>query len=357
MAVRKVAEQTGPRPSDTEALQVAADETPATEEQGRAEDPVPAQAPDIPVDPQIPQEPITSQPAVSSTEKGTVPEEPIIQQEPSVPQESTQKEPTVQEPITQQEPTVIQQAISSTQKEATPQEPTASAVNPVQDLDLSGLLSFDPATIRSTTSATNVQPVAIMDRLRHVKGLLSAPIETLVRDSEEVRRTLEEIEPELPEALHARVWPTGFFPFYKGKLMSARRRIEARRSQLPLKAEIAQKCQLLNDQKAVLDAKIDTSAITQELELGEGIGRSQSKSSGNRAAHPGEENSYSKLQAGSRGSDYPDASGTCRIGYLALRQQLVSGRDEDDEAIIAEIEDVRVEAISAIEEFIQKHTA
>jgi hypothetical protein len=46
-----------------------------------------------------------------------------------------------------------------------------------------------------------------------------------------------------------------------------RRRIEARRSQASLKADIAEKCQLVNDKKAALDAKTDTFASSQRLEL------------------------------------------------------------------------------------------
>jgi hypothetical protein len=47
----------------------------------------------------------------------------------------------------------------------------------------------------------------------------------------------------------------------------AHRRIEARRSQACLKANIDERCQLINDKKAALDAKTDTSASSQRLEL------------------------------------------------------------------------------------------
>jgi hypothetical protein len=47
----------------------------------------------------------------------------------------------------------------------------------------------------------------------------------------------------------------------------ARHRIEARRSQASLKADIAERCRLVNDKKATLDAKTDTSACSQRLEL------------------------------------------------------------------------------------------
>jgi uncharacterized protein involved in exopolysaccharide biosynthesis len=47
----------------------------------------------------------------------------------------------------------------------------------------------------------------------------------------------------------------------------AHRSIEARHSQASLKADIAERCQVVNDKKAALDAKTDTSASTQRLEL------------------------------------------------------------------------------------------
>jgi uncharacterized protein involved in exopolysaccharide biosynthesis len=45
------------------------------------------------------------------------------------------------------------------------------------------------------------------------------------------------------------------------------RRIEACRSQASLKADIAERCRLVNDKKAVLDAKTGTSASSQRLKL------------------------------------------------------------------------------------------
>jgi vacuolar-type H+-ATPase subunit D/Vma8 len=47
----------------------------------------------------------------------------------------------------------------------------------------------------------------------------------------------------------------------------ARCRIEARPSQASLKVNIAKRCQLVNDKKEALDAKIDTSVSSQRLEL------------------------------------------------------------------------------------------
>jgi hypothetical protein len=44
-------------------------------------------------------------------------------------------------------------------------------------------------------------------------------------------------------------------------------RIEAHRSQASLKADIAEKCRLINDKNAALDAKTDTSTSSQRLDI------------------------------------------------------------------------------------------
>jgi hypothetical protein len=88
----------------------------------------------------------------------------------------------------------------------------------------------------------------------------------LVQDFDEVKRILEEIKPQLPEALQIKLRPAGHRPFFRAQVESARHRIEARRTQLPLKAHIAQKCQRLNDKKVILDTKADTSVLSSEFD-------------------------------------------------------------------------------------------
>jgi uncharacterized protein involved in exopolysaccharide biosynthesis len=100
-----------------------------------------------------------------------------------------------------------------------------------------------------------------------MKDMFSAPIDTLVHGSNEVKHLLEEIQPRLPEVLQIKLWPAGHLPFFRAQVEKAHRRIEARRSQASLKADITEKCQLVNDKKAALDAKADTSACSQRLEL------------------------------------------------------------------------------------------
>jgi hypothetical protein len=132
------------------------------------------------------------------------------------------------------------------------------------------LLSFDPASIGSVLLDVDDQQLqlsGIVNQLRHMKDLLSAPIDTLVQDSDEMKHLLEEIQPQLPEVLQIKLWPVGHLPFFQAKVEKARRRIEARCSQASLKANIVEKCRLVNDKKAALDAKTNISASFQRLDL------------------------------------------------------------------------------------------
>jgi hypothetical protein len=132
------------------------------------------------------------------------------------------------------------------------------------------LLSFDPASIGSVLLGIDdqqSQPTGVASQLRRMKDLLSALIDTLVQDSDEMKHLFEEIQPQLPEVLQIKLWPAGHLPFFRAKVEKAHRRIEARHSQASLKADIAEKCRLVNDKKAALDVKTNTSASSQRLEL------------------------------------------------------------------------------------------
>ena len=111
------------------------------------------------------------------------------------------------------------------------------------------------------------QPIDLADQLQHIKNLLSAPLSTLVDDSSEIQKVLKQIESQLPESLRVKLWPAGHLPFFRAEVKAAQQRIELRHSQIPLKAHIAEKCKMLNQKKATLDAKADISASTRRLSL------------------------------------------------------------------------------------------
>jgi len=223
-----------------------------------------------------------------------------------------------------------------------------------QGFNLSELLSFDPASVGSATLEVDDQPQpnTITSQLQRIKDLLSAPIETLVQDSDAVKRILEEIEPQLPEALQLKLWPAGHLPFFRAKVKSARRRIDTRRSQLPLKADITKRCQLLNERKATLDAKADTSASTQRLKfLKKELEDFKEKV---RATEQLIQDEETFIANSKREAEGLAAQLKTELEELSvLNRQIVAGKDEDDEAVIAEADRVHVEAIRAIETFLQ----
>jgi hypothetical protein len=95
------------------------------------------------------------------------------------------------------------------------------------------LLSFDPASIGSTlldVDGRQLKPTSVASQLRRMKDLLSAPIDTLVQDSDEMKHLFEEIKPWLPEVLQIKLWPARHLPFFRANVEKAHRRIEARRS-------------------------------------------------------------------------------------------------------------------------------
>jgi hypothetical protein len=110
-----------------------------------------------------------------------------------------------------------------------------------QGFNFSELLSFDHASIGSVLldlDDQQLQPTGVMNQLQHMKDLLSALIDTLVQDSDEMKHLLEEIQPQLPEVLQIKLWPAEHLPFFRAKVEKAHRRIEACRSQASLKADI-----------------------------------------------------------------------------------------------------------------------
>ena len=97
------------------------------------------------------------------------------------------------------------------------------------------------------------QPITITNQLQNIKDLLSAPITALVGDSNEIKNIFEQIESQLPELLQIKLWPASNLPFFRVEVNRSQQRIEARRSQISLKADITQRCKALNQKKATLD--------------------------------------------------------------------------------------------------------
>jgi chromosome segregation ATPase len=174
----------------------------------------------------------------------------------------------------------------------------------------------------------------------------------LVQDSDGVSQILKEIKPQLLEDLQIKLWPTGHLPFFQARVEKARQRIEARSSQAPLKADVAERCRLLNKKKAALDTKTDTSAHSQRLQLLEKeLEDLKAKVRAIKQRIQEEKNliASSKLEA----EDLTAKLKTELTELSVLSWHIVSGEDKDDEVVIAEADRVRLEAITAIDEFLQ----
>jgi hypothetical protein len=224
----------------------------------------------------------------------------------------------------------------------------------LQNLNLSELLAFDPTSIRSAILEADDSPLdaaSTTNRLLHVKNLLSGPIVALIQDSSTVKQALDEVNPQLPVSLQVKLLPAGCLSSFRAKVAEARHRIETRRSQSLLRTIIAETCQSVNKKKAALDTKVDTSTSAQRLHL---LERELEDLEAKVWATKQRIQEEKDLIASSRQeaavltaelkADLAELSG--------LSKQMVPGADEEDEAVIAEVDHIRLDAIAAINDFL-----
>ena len=134
-------------------------------------------------------------------------------------------------------------------------------------------------------------------------------------------------------------------------MKAAQQRIELRHSQVPLKADITERCKLLNQKKATLDAKADISASTRRLsllekelaELEEKVRTTQRLIQEEKASIANSKQEAQEITEQIR-AEFAEIN--------TLSQQIVTGDDKDDKAVIARADAIRAEAIHAIEGFL-----
>ena len=195
------------------------------------------------------------------------------------------------------------------------------------------------------------QPITITNQLQNIKRLLSAPITTLVGDSSEIKNIFEQIESQLPEPLQIKLWPANNLPFFWIEVNRAQQRIEARRSQVSLKADIAQKCKALNQKKATLDIRAGVSANMNWLDLlKKELAELEEKVRTTKKLIQAEEASIANSKQETQEMTEQIQAEFAEMSTLS--RQIVTGDDKDDVAIIARADAVRTEAIHAIEEFL-----
>jgi len=197
------------------------------------------------------------------------------------------------------------------------------------------------------------QSANLSHQLRLIRDFLSAPITALVDDSSNIKNIFEQIEPQLPEPLQIKLWSASNLPFFRIEVSKAQQRMEARRSQASLKADITQKCKALNQKKAILDIKADVSANMNRLDLlKKELAELEEKVRTTKELIQAEETSIANSKQETQEIAEQIQAEFAEISTLS--RQIVTGDDKDDEAIIARADSVRTEAIHAIEKFLNQ---
>jgi hypothetical protein len=154
-------------------------------------------------------------------------------------------------------------------------------------------------------------------------------------------------------SLQVKLLPAGYLPSFRAKVAEARHRIETRRSQSLLRTIITERCQSVNKKKAALDAKADMSASTQRLHL---LERELEDLEAKVRATKQRIQEEKDLIAGSK-QEAAVLTAELKVDLAelsGLSKQVVPGADEEDEAVIAEVDRIRLDAIAAINDFLQK---
>ncbi|KAK1680056.1 hypothetical protein QYE76_040904 [Lolium multiflorum] len=311
-------------------------------------------------EPVAPQAPIKAGQGVSLKRTRKEPQAPSSNQEASTPDNtSSGGVEEVQMPSANLDPvSAVDKVADLAKPPAETQEPiTSSSAVPLvsgEGCDIAGLLTFDPESIEPapSTACDEPRPSAILRQFQRLKALLSSPIETLVEDPEEVKSVLEEIKHHLPVTLQVKLWPVVTLSVYGSRVKLARQRINLRHAQLPLKVDIADKCRRINEKKAVLDAKTDTSVSTAELQtLRNELADLEERVRATKQLIYDKEALIARSQEEAESLKAQLKTDLAEI--RALNKQLVTGEDEDDEAEIAEVDRVRADALRAFEAFLQ----
>src|SRR6185295_18591308 len=208
-------------------------------------------------------------------------------------------------------------------------------------------------TIPRAETPSLQQSANLSHQLQLIKDLLSTPITALVDDSSNIKNIFEQIESQLPEPLQIKLWPASNLPFFRIEVSKAQQRMEARRSQVSLKADITQKCKALNQKKATLDIKADVSANMNRLDLlKKELAELEEKVHTTKELIQAEEASIANSKQETQKIAEQIQAEFAEISTLS--RQIVTGDNKDDEAIITRADTVRTEAIHAIEEFLNQ---
>jgi hypothetical protein len=170
-----------------------------------------------------------------------------------------------------------------------------------------------------------------------------------------VKQVLNEVNSQLPVSLQVKLLPAGYLPSFRAKVAEACHRIETRRSQSLLRTIITEVCLSVNKKKAELDAKANASASAQRLHLLERERELEDLEAKVRATKQRIQEEKDLIAGSKQEAAVLTAERKADLAELSgLSEQVVPGADEEDEAVIAEVDRIRLDAIAAIDDFLQK---
>ena len=199
--------------------------------------------------------------------------------------------------------------------------------------------------------------------LEEIAKQLEAPIEKLVVACDGIRTALEPIADMLPSGLKQVLRPTAHLGFLREDVLAAASRIASRNNQLALKEEITKECVAANQFKADLDDKSEEARlktcrqaldakrtkITEEIKrLEEELSRVDAAILANDAGVKPLADNKQKLSTSLKAS-------IARI--RDLNKGLVVGSDELDRQIINSADEVRIKALTAVRQYLQRLSA
>jgi predicted nucleic acid-binding Zn-ribbon protein len=120
-----------------------------------------------------------------------------------------------------------------------------------------------------------------------------------------------------------------------------------------LRTIVAERCQSVNKKKVVLDAKVDTSVSVRRLHLLEK--ELEDLEAEVRAINQRIQEKKDLIAGSKQEAEVLTPELKVDLAKLSgLSKQVMPGADEEDEAVIAEVDRVRLDAIAAIDDFLQK---
>ncbi|WVZ51559.1 hypothetical protein U9M48_002694 [Paspalum notatum var. saurae] len=229
--------------------------------------------------------------------------------------------------------------------------------------DAASLLNFDPSTIGEslvTESPPMTLTTDVTSNLKEIAKQLEAPIEKLVVACDGIRTALEPIIDMLPSGLKQVLRPIAHLGFLREDVLAATSHIASRNNQPALKEEITKECVVANQFKANLDdnseeAQLKASRQTldaKRMKITDEIKRLEEELSQVDAAILANDVSVKMLVDNKQKLSISLKDSIARI--RELNKGLIVGSDETNRQIIDSADKVRIKALTAVCQYLQR---